>query len=108
GWREATQVGFYGIGTDTSIDNRTNYSFQQPYGAASLTFWPTRRLLMLRGGLELSEWEQRPGEGSAPSVETVYTPATLPGLGAKTDYLHTQGTIGFDWRTSKGYTRRGG
>ena len=30
GWREATQVGFYGIGTDTSIDNRTNYSFQQP------------------------------------------------------------------------------
>jgi outer membrane protein assembly factor BamA len=28
-------------------------------------------------------------------------------LGAKINYLHTQGTIGFDWRTSPGYTRRG-
>jgi hypothetical protein len=108
GWREATQVGFYGIGTDTSVDDRTNYLFQQPYGAATLTFWPTRRLLMLRGGLELSQWSQKPGQGSFPSVETVYTPATLPGLGAKTTYVHSQGTVGFDWRTSPGYTRRGG
>ena len=108
GWREATQVGFYGIGTDTSKDDRTNYLFQQPYGAATFTFWPTRRLLMLRGGLELSQWSQKPGEGSFPSVETVYTPATLPGLGAKTTYVHSQGTVGFDWRTSPGYTRRGG
>ena len=33
---------------------------------------------------------------------------TLPGLGAKTTYLHSQGTVGFDWRTSPGYSRRGG
>ena len=32
GWREATDVGFYGIGTsNTSIDDRANYSFRQPY-----------------------------------------------------------------------------
>ena len=31
GWREATQVGFYGTGTgNTSSDDRANYSFQQP------------------------------------------------------------------------------
>ena len=36
GWREATQVGFYGIGTDTSKDDRTNYLFKQPYGSALL------------------------------------------------------------------------
>lgn len=41
-------------------------------------------------------------------METVYTPDTLPGLGATVRYLHTQGTVGFDWRTSPGYTRRGG
>ena len=63
GWREATQVGFYGLGTNTSKDNRTNYDFQEPYGSATLTLWPTRRLLMLRGGVELSQWSQRPGEG---------------------------------------------
>src|SRR5207244_988941 len=80
----------------------------QPYGSALLSFWPTRRLLMLRGGAELSHWSQRPGDGAFRSVEDVYTPQTLPGLGAKITYLHTQGTVGFDWRTSPGYSRRGG
>ena len=108
GWREATQVGFYGLGPDTSIDDATNYSFQQPYLSGLLEFSPTRRFLMLAGGLEFSRWLQRPGEGTDPSVETVYTPATLPGLGASATYLHSQGTVGFDWRTSPGYSRRGG
>ena len=69
---------------------------------------PTRRLLFLAGGVEYSEWDQRSGAGSAPSVEEVYTPETLAGLGAKITYLHTQGTAAFDWRTSPGYSRQGG
>jgi hypothetical protein len=109
GWREATTVGFYGLGTNTSVDDRANYSFTQPYAAATLQFWPTRRLLMLRGGFEASQWKQGAASGgSAPSVETVYTPATLPGLGAKPTYLHSQGTVGIDSRGSPGYARRGG
>ena len=108
GWREATQVGFYGIGTNSSKDDRTNYLFNQPYGSALLTLFPTRRVLMLRGGVEYSRWNQEPGEGTFPSVETVYTPETLPGLGAEVTYLHSQGTVGIDWRTSPGYSRRGG
>jgi hypothetical protein len=108
GWREATQVGFYGLGISSSVNNRTNYDFQQPYASALLTVKPTRRFLTLIGGFEWSQWSQRPGEGTYPSVETVYTPATLPGLGAKITYLHSQGTVGLDWRTSPGYSRRGG
>ena len=107
GWREATQVGFYGLGTNTSKDARTNYLFQQPYASALLTLFPTRGVLMLQGGAELSQWTQKPSD-TAPSVETVFTPGTLPGLGAKVTYLHTQGTVGIDWRTSPGYSRRGG
>ena len=107
GWREATQVGFYGIGTNTSNDDRTNYLFQQPYGSALISISPARRFLMLGGGVELSQWSQKSGQGTFPSVETVYTPATLPGLGAEITYLHTQGTIAIDGRTSPGYTRRG-
>jgi hypothetical protein len=109
GWREATQVGFYGTGTgNTSSDDRANYGFRQPYVGALLGVRPTRRLLFLAGGVEYSEWDQRPGEGSAPSVEEVYTPETLAGLGAKITYLHTQATAAFDWRTSPGYSRKGG
>jgi len=108
GWREAMEVGFYGFGTDTSLDDRANFGFRRPAISAEFEIYPTRRNFVLGAGAEWSQWKLQPGTGSAPSVETVYTRATLPGLGAKTDYLHTQGTIGFDWRTSKGYTRRGG
>jgi Omp85 superfamily domain len=108
GWREATQVGFFGLGTNSALDDRTNYLFQQSYASGLLTVRPTRRFLTLSGGAEWTRWKQRSGEGSYPSVETKYTPETLPGLGAEITYLHTQGTIGFDWRTSAGYARRGG
>ena len=63
GWREATQVGFFGTGTDTSLEDRTNYLFQQPYGSALFTIFPTRKILMLRGGVEFTQWAQKPGAG---------------------------------------------
>ena len=109
GWREATQVGFYGTGNEnTSKHDRANYQFDQPYGAAAIDFRPVRKLLILRGGVEVSRWDQGPGKGSAPSVDDVYTPATLPGLGASPAYLHTQAGVALDSRPSPGYARRGG
>ncbi len=108
GYREATQVGFYGIGTDTVKEDRANFAFDRWYGSGLLTVRPTRRFLTLRGGLELSEWNTKPGEGTAPSVEEVYNPATLPGLGARITYLHSQATVGIDWRPAPDYARRGG
>jgi hypothetical protein len=110
GWREATQVGFYGIGTgNTSSDDRANYSFKQPWVGATLDVRPARRVLLFGAGVELSQWQTGTGSGSAPSIEEVYTPATLPGLGAKPTYVHSQGTVALDWRgPSAGYSRRGG
>ena len=72
------------------------------------TLRPTRGLFVVGGGLEYSQWDQGPGSGAAPSVEEIYTPATLPGLGAKTTYLHSEGSAALDWRSSAGYSRRGG
>jgi hypothetical protein len=108
GWREATEVGFFGIGPDSAKAQRTSYEFEQPYAAATLSFMPTRRYLSFGGGLELTRWSQRPGRGPFPSVETVFTPETLPGLGGEATYVHTQGSVSFDWRPSPGYARRGG
>jgi hypothetical protein len=108
GWREATQVNFYGLGMATTVDNRTNYGFTQPYLHARLEVFPTRNLFVVRGNAEVSQWKQGSSSGSVPSVETVYTPATLPGLGAQPVYLHTQAMAGLDSRPARGYTRRGG
>ncbi len=102
-------MGFYGIGTgNTSVDDRVNYSFQQPYLITSLNVRPTRRVLTLNGTVEYTQWKQRPGEGTDPSIETVYTPTELPGLGATVNYLHTSAAIGIDTRAYTGYARRGG
>jgi hypothetical protein len=108
GWREATEVGFFGIGPDSRESDRTNFAFQRPYASATLTVFPTRRLFLLGGGVELTQWSERPGRGNFPSTDRVYAPATLPGLGTKATYVHTQGTAGLDWRPAPGYARRGG
>jgi hypothetical protein len=108
GWREATEVGYYGLGTANSEDDRANYGFEQPYGLATLDFRPARRLLVLRGGIEASEWQQTPGSGSVPSVEEVYTPETAVGLGSAITYFHSSAMVGIDSRPSPGYARRGG
>lgn len=109
GWREATQVGFYGIGTSgTSVDDRTNYSFKQPYGSVVLGYRPTRGWLVLGAGVEVSQWTQESGSGASPSVEEVYTPATLPGLGSSPTYVRSSGTVAADWRPAADYARRGG
>jgi hypothetical protein len=109
GWREATQVGFYGLGTaGTSNDDRVNYGFRQPYASGHLEVRPTRGAFLVAGGAELSKWDQRGGAGNKPSIEDVYTPGTLAGLGATPVYVHTQGTVGLDTRTSPAYSRRGG
>ena len=42
GWREATQVGFYGLGNSTSKDSRVNYGFKQPYASAAIAIFPKR------------------------------------------------------------------
>ena len=108
GWRDATRVGFYGTGINTSIDDRADYRFTQPYGTATLDVWPARRLLLLHGGLELSRWTIKPGEGDERSIDTVYTAETLPGLGTSTTYVHSEATIAVDSRPAPGYARRGG
>ena len=110
GWREATQVGFYGFGeAGQNQDNRADYAFQQPFASAMLETRPTRGMFLLRGGVEVTQWKQTaPNSESVPPVDAVYTPATLPGLGTRPVYLHSQGTIGLDSRVFPGYARRGG
>ena len=69
---------------------------------------PTRRLFTVGGGFEASRWDLKSGQGTAPSVDDAYTPESLPGLGTTTTFLHSQATVGFDSRPSRGYARRGG
>jgi outer membrane protein assembly factor BamA len=108
GWREATQVGYYGLGNDTAKSDRANYGFKQLYGMATFGMRPRRTPFAFQAGLETSQWEQTPGSGAVSSIDEVYTPESLPGLGATITYLHSHATVGVDTREAPGYARRGG
>ena len=107
GWRDATQVAYYGIGQKSELEDRTNYRFQQTYAEGSATFRP-RRWSPIQGSFAYEHWNTLQGQGGEPSIETRYNTQTAPGLGAEPTYLHSRVSAGIDWRQSPGYTRRGG
>ena len=107
GWRDATQVGYYGLGTNTQQEGRANFRFQETYLDGHAVFKPVR-WVPLKGSVAYEHFNTTQGQGLAPSVETRYTPQTAPGLGADPTYLHSQLSAGIDWRQAADYTRKGG
>lgn len=107
GWRDATQVAFYGIGTDTSVDDRTSFRLQNLYAGADALMTPAFPLV-LSAALTYEDYSTKPGQGSYPSIETQWEPSAVPGLGADPALVHSQVSAGIDWRPAAGYARRGG
>jgi outer membrane protein assembly factor BamA len=106
GWRDATQVAFYGLGID-SPEDLTNFRLQQTYVGANIDLRP-QPAIVLGLGLTYDDFTLEEGNGAAPSIEEVHTPATAPGLGANPTYLHSTLSAAIDWRPAPGYARRGG
>ena len=99
GWRDATRGRLLrrSASDTSSSSDLANYGFEQPYGSALLTIRPTRRLLMLRGGVEVSRWDLKSGSGSVPVGRRASTRRRrCPGLPTTTTYVHTQATVGLD------------
>jgi hypothetical protein len=106
GWRDATQVAFYGLGIDSPQD-RSNYRMKQAYVGGDLLFRPGG-YVVLGAGAAYEDYTLEEGTGTDPSIEEVFTPETAPGLGESPSYLRTHASAGIDWRPSAGYARRGG
>jgi hypothetical protein len=107
GWRDATQVEYFGVGQNSKEEDMARFRFQQTYVEGRAEYRPLR-WLPIKSSLAFENWNTLQGQGSDPSIETIYTPATAPGLGADPSYVHTNVSAGIDWRQSPGYTRRGG
>jgi hypothetical protein len=106
GWRDATQVAYYGLGID-SPNNRTNFRLKQAYGGGDIALRPVPWVVFGAGAL-YEDYKLEEGQGTSPSIETVFTPATAPGLGDNPAYIHSFGSAGIDWRPAPGYARTGG
>ncbi len=106
GWRDATQVAYYGLGID-SRDAPANFGLQQGYAGGDLRVRPGGYTVFTVGAT-YEDYSLGPGSGSTPSIEEVFTPETAPGLGVSPAFLHTIASAGIDWRPAPDYARRGG
>jgi Omp85 superfamily domain len=107
GWRDATQVPFYGLGIDSATTGLATFRMQQSYAGGDFTFHPRKRI-NISAGVTYEEYELKNAPGELTSIEDVYTVATAPGLGENPNYIHTTISAGFDWRPAAEYARRGG
>jgi hypothetical protein len=107
GWRDAPQIGYYGLGNDTVPDDRANFRVKHSYLIGSLAFkpsWWTR----LEAEVAYDDIQTEEGLGGVPSIETEYNAVTAPGLFSSPKYIHSEGTAAIDWRPAAGYARKGG
>jgi hypothetical protein len=107
GWRDATQVNYFGLGTNSQESNRSVYRFQETYADVNADLRPVK-WLPIKGMVAYEQWDTKPGTGANPSIETVFNSTTAPGLGADPKYIHSMVSAGFDWRQAPGYSRKGG
>ena len=88
GWRDGTQLPFYGLGDDSLKDQRTSYGLQTVDLGASASFRPSR-WFRLGAGASAMLLENSDGRGPFPSIDTVFDPrygprpAGQPGLPAR-------------------------
>jgi Omp85 superfamily domain len=102
---DANKVAFFGIGNDTSQDNKTTYTYK-PF-SAELIETVDLDWLKMGAGLQYLNVDTSPG-ASSPSVEQVFPPSTTPGFGEQLDWAVGHLFTAVDWRQSPGYTTRGG
>ena len=106
GWRDATRVGYYGLGMDTRQADRADFRFQQTYAQVTGMWRPSPWFrASATGGFE--DYTLKDPTGDRQAVSDVHTEATAPGLGASPSFLHTDLRLGLDTRTTPGYTRVG-
>lgn len=106
-WLDAKDVPYYGLGPDTSLEDKANFRFQQTSGVASVNLRPIR-FVVLSGAAGYEGYDTRPGKGRTPSIEQHFDLITAPALGEDPKFVRLRIGGGIDSRTSPGYSRRGG
>jgi hypothetical protein len=106
GWRDATQVGYYGLGMDTDKSDRADFRFQQAFARVTGMWRPTS-WFRASAGAAFEDFTLKDPTSDRTPVTEAYTESTAPGLGASPSFVHTDLRLGFDTRTSPGYSRVG-
>lgn len=107
-YRYQPQDDFYGLGIESAEDDRVNYLFEgrEVGGRAIVRPRPWLQVGTRVGRINPSV--DRGRDDRFPSLETLFSDATAPGLTAQPDYLYGTGFAEVDTRDSRGNARAGG
>jgi hypothetical protein len=102
------QEDFFGLGADSSEENRTNYLLESSEAGAELQ-WKPWKFVDLSGGMNYLRPKLGSGTDSRfQSTELVFDPATTPGLAAQPDFIRSDAGAAFDWRDNPLHPHAGG
>jgi Omp85 superfamily domain len=107
-WNDFPQEDFFGIGNDSSEDQRTNYALESTDVSGFIAFKPFFGAAV---GGEIGYYSPTLGPGTDPrfpSTETVFSEAEAPGLSEQPPYLYKNIFFLIDRRDQRGNPRSGG
>jgi hypothetical protein len=106
GWLDATQVGYFGLGMETSADGGANFRMKETYAGVEARV-RTAGPLVFGSALAYEKYDLSGGRGVRPPIQDRFTPDTAPGLGSDPRFLHAAASAAIDTRPAAGYARRG-
>ena len=106
-WLDAPQIRYFGYGNDSRRSDRTSYGLTMLSGGINARLKPAR-WFHLGGGVEHLDVDTGSGVGRDPTIETIFTEGSAPGLGTDPKYFRSRAFLLIDWRKQPGYRGRGG
>lgn len=104
--RNLARVDFYGLGPESSLDDRTSFRHEYTTYNAEARVRPVRQLVSFGGRFGFIENNTGPGKRSGfPSTEELFSP---PGIVDQTDFTRTGGFFEINYLDLPGGARSGG
>jgi hypothetical protein len=104
---DAPDAKYYGIGNESSKDDRSHFRYSPATGGARVDFAASEHF---KAGGEVAYLDVRTSAGrTAPSIDVQHGPADTPGLEfSQFNFIRSTARASFDWRGPLGYSGRGG
>ena len=105
--RDYPQENFFGLGPDSSRDDRSDYAIKTNHVGGRAGVRPFEHLLV-GGGLEYLEPRLGAGQNdSYPGVPELFPPSDVPGIDSRSDFIRSEAFIEVDYREPI-YPKKGG
>jgi hypothetical protein len=104
-WQDAPQLAVYALGPD-SPRTRADYSETKTEVSGQAIVTPVR-FIKLGVGAAFERYDTGGTDTSRASVEELFSPQEMPGIGADPEYFHSFVSAGLDSRRGPGYSRSG-